>query len=157
MSITSATIAASVALIVAVLTPSVTSLRARREAISAKFDAAVSALLLVQAARHIATRIDRKYYPGTDEEYQQFNLKMAENSLSNFVEETVAARGVLADISRYVPEVRVWITDGWELTEERELEQRRLIETRRAPALKSERLFRQTKVPAASPSASAPG
>lgn len=151
MAIVSAIIAASVALVVAVLTPAVTFLRARREAINAKFDAAVAALLLVQAARHIATGIDRSYYPGTDEEYQRFKLKTSEASISNFVDQTVAARGALADLSRYVPEVRAWITSGWELAEERELEQRRLVEERRKSAMKTERLFRQSKTPAAPP------
>lgn len=145
MALVSAIIAASVALIVAVLTPAVTSLRARREAINGQFDAAVSALLLVQAARHIATGIDRKYHPGTDDEYREFKLKMVEDSISNFVQQTVAAREVLADLSRHVPEVRGWITSGWELTEQREPEQRQLLEERRAPALNTERLFRQSR------------
>jgi succinate dehydrogenase hydrophobic anchor subunit len=53
--ISAAVIAASVAIIVAFLTPAVTSLRARRQAINDKFDAAIAALLLVQAARHAAS------------------------------------------------------------------------------------------------------
>lgn len=148
MTVAPAIIAASVALVVAVLTPAVTSLRARREAINAKFDVALSSLLLVQAARHVATSINREYHPGTDQEYSLFTVRMAENSISYFVDQTVEARTALAAISRYVPETRDWVTSGWELTEERELEQRRLVEPHRAPALKTERLIRQSKSPA---------
>src|SRR3954454_17848777 len=54
-SLTPAIIAASVALVVAVLTPLVTSLRTRRQAIHDRFDAALAALLMAQAARHTPT------------------------------------------------------------------------------------------------------
>lgn len=136
MTLAPAIIAASVALVVAVLTPAVASLRARRQAINEKFDAAISALLMVQATRHVATGIDRQYHPGDDEEFRRFTVRMAEESISDFIAQTTAARAALAAISRYVPEVREWVTTAWELTEEREPEQRGVIELRRAPALK---------------------
>ena len=144
-----AIIAAAVSLLVSVLaaflTPAVTSLRARRESINKKFDAAIEALLLVQAARHTPMHIQRNYHPGTDEEHRLFTVQMAENSISEFIEQTTRARYALAAISNYVPEVREWITGGWELTQELEPRQRQIIEESRARALKSERLFRQSK------------
>jgi hypothetical protein len=144
-----AIIAAAVALVVsvvtAVLTPAVTSLRARREAISAKFDAALEALIHVQASRHIPKYSAPSYYPGTKEEYRDCTVKMAETSISHFIEQTVQAQATLASISRYVPEVRDWITSGWELAEEREPGQRQLIEERRLKAVRTERLFRASK------------
>lgn len=150
MTLAPAIIAAAVSLVVSVLTafltPAVTSLRVRREEVNTKFDAAIEALLLVQAARQTATGMQRGSYPGTDEEYQLFILKMAENSISQFVEQTRQARFALAAISDYVPEAREWITSGWELTtQEREPEQRKIIEENRTGALKTERLFRQSK------------
>jgi hypothetical protein len=150
MTLAPAVIAASVALIVAVLTPAAASLRARRQAINEKFDAAISALLMVQATRHVATGIQRRYHPGDDKEYRRFTVRMAEESISEFIAQTAAARAALASISRYVPEVREWVTTAWELTEEREPEQRRLIELRRASALRTERLLRQSLPPAVS-------
>jgi hypothetical protein len=149
MTLAPAIIAAAVSLVVSVLTvfltPAVTSLRVRREAINTKFDAAIEALLLVQAARHAPMTMQRGSYQGTDEEYRLFTLKMAENSLSQFIEQTTRARSALAAISNYVPEAREWITSGWELTQEREPEQREIIEENRTRALKTERLFRQSK------------
>lgn len=140
-----AIVAASVALIVAVLTPAATSLRARRQEVDQKFDAAISALLLVQATRHIASSIARQYHPGTDGEYRTFIVSMSESSITKFIEQTGNARAALAALSPYVPEVRQWITSGWELTEEREPEQRRIIEAGRPAAVKSERLFRRRR------------
>lgn len=102
-----------------------------------------------------ASRVRREYHKDTDEEYRQFTVKMAEDSITYFIDQTVAARAALADLSRYVPEVRDWITSGWKLTEEREPEQRRLVEQRRAPALKTERLLRQSKAPSRPPSTDA--
>lgn len=149
MTLVPAIIAAAVSLVVSVLTafltPAVTSLRVRREAINAKFDAAIDALRLAQAARNAPRSMQRGFYPGTDEEYRLFTLKMAENSISRFIEQTAHARAALAAISNYVPEAREWITGEWELKEEREPEQRKIIEENRARALKTERLFRQSK------------
>lgn len=149
VSIVAALIAASVAVVVAVLTPAISSLRARREAIDAKFDAAIASLLLVQAARYIEMNIDRSYHPGTDEEHRLYRVTMAESSISRFVYQHVEARTALAAISRYVPEVREWITSDWELTQEYEPEQRRLVEASRTSALKTERLLRQSRHPEA--------
>lgn len=145
MPVVSALIAASVALVVAGVTPAFSSLRARREGINQKFDEAISSLLLVQAARHIETNIERSYHPGTKEEHRQFELAMAEHAISRFVNQHVEARTALAAISRYVPEVRDWIIGGWELTQELEPEQRQIVEDRRSAALKSERLLRQSR------------
>lgn len=151
MTIAPAIIAAAVSLVVsvmtAVLTPAVTSLRIRREAISARFDAAIEALLLVQAARQAPRSIDRRYHTGTDEEYRLFTIQMTENSILKFIEKTTAARSALAAISNYVPEVREWITSEWELTDEREPRQRQIIQGGRRQALRTERLFRQSKPP----------
>jgi dsRNA-specific ribonuclease len=96
VTIAPAIIAAAVALVVAVLTPTVTSLRARRQAINDKFDEAIAALLLVQGARHIATSIARHYHPGTDQEYRAFTVKTAEDSISEFIKKTADARDTLA-------------------------------------------------------------
>lgn len=140
-----AIIAAAVALVVAVLTPAVTSLRGRRQAIDLLFDQAIAALLLAQAARQISTGIARSYHPGSDEQYERFQVAMVEDSITHFVHQMRLARAALVTISRYVPETREWVSGGWELAEEREPEQRRVIESRRAAAKKSERLFRQSR------------
>lgn len=50
-----AIIAAAVALMVAFITPAVTNLRARRQAVTDKFDTAVSALLILHAYRNTPT------------------------------------------------------------------------------------------------------
>ncbi|MFT4214231.1 MAG: hypothetical protein QM622_05585 [Microbacterium sp.] len=138
-------VSASVALIVSVLTPAFTALQRRRDEIHAKFDRAQSSLLTVQAARHIATSIARNYYPDDDEQYRRFSASMAEDSIRRFVEPTVQARESLSELAAYVPEVREWITAGWELTEEREPEQRQQIELRRADAVNRERLIRSRR------------
>ena len=138
-------VSASVALIVSVLTPAFTALQGRRDEIHAKFDRALSSLLTVQVARHIVTSIARSYHPGDDEQYRRFNVSMAEDSIRRFVEQTVRAREALSELAAYVPEVREWIAAGWELTEEREPEQRQQIELRRADAVKQERLIRSRR------------
>jgi hypothetical protein len=143
-SLATAIIAGAVALVVAVLTPAVTSLRARRQEIDRLFDEAINALLLVQAARHISTGIDRRYHPGADEQFHDFLVRMSENSIEYFITETRRARGALVAVSMYVPEARGWVLSGWELTEEREDEQRHVIDARRHDALRSERLLRQS-------------
>lgn len=144
--LTPAIISASVALVVSVLAPAFTALQRRRDDVHSRFDKALSSLLTVQAARHIATGIARDYHPGDDEEYRRFKLNMVEDSIRHFVQQTVAAREALSEIAAYVPEARSWVTAGWELTEEKEPEQRGLIERRRAEAVKTERLFRSRKV-----------
>lgn len=144
--ITPAIISASVAIVVAVLAPAFTALQRRRDDVHARFDEALAALLTVQAARHIATGIARRYHPGNEDEYRRFQLVMSEDSIRHFVLQTVAAREALSKIAAYVPEARGWITAGWELTEEKEPEQRDLIERRRAQAVRTERLFRSRGV-----------
>lgn len=141
-----AVIAASVAIVAAVLTPALSDLQRRRSDLHSRFDRAIASLLTVQAARHIASSITRGYHPGTDAEYRLFNVSMAENSIRGFVAETVKAREALSHLAQYVPEVRQWITTGWELTEENEPAQRATIERRRRDAIRSERLFRDRRI-----------
>lgn len=140
--ISPAIIAASVALVVAFLTPTVTSLRARRQAVHDKFDAAVSALLLVQAARHTPTGMASTPSGWTPEEHRALNLRMNEKGIEFFVECTADAKVALSAIAPYVPEVRDYITSKWELLEDEEPELRTKIEARREAAIKAERLFR---------------
>lgn len=122
-------------------------MRTRRQTVDAAFDAAVHALLLVQASRHISTGLERQLHPGPDQRFEDFRARMTEDSIEYFVAQMRHARASLVAITRYVPEARNWVLSGWELTEEREPEQRRVIEARRAAALQSERLFRASKVP----------
>lgn len=89
-----AIIAASVAIVVAVLTPALSSLRAVERRSTLMFDAAASSLLLVQAARHVATGVERKYHPGSDEEYHRFTVGMAEKSISGFIDQTCRSAAV---------------------------------------------------------------
>lgn len=145
MELATAVIAATVALVVAILTPSLASLRQRRDALHGKFDDAIAAILRVQAARHIASSIDRRYHPGNDEEYRVFVLSMAETSINRFVEETAAARAALAEIASYVPEVGDWIQSGWELSEQNAPDQQRAIEAHRSSAVRSLRLIRSRR------------
>lgn len=137
-----AIIGASVAIMVAAVTPALASLQRRRDEIHAKFDRALAALLNVQAARHYASGIDRMHHPGTDDEHYVFNLALVESSLRHFIDQTVQAREVLSEIALYVPGARQWVTEGWELAEEKEPEQRDRIESYRRCAVRSERLLR---------------
>lgn len=140
--ISAAIIAASVALVVAFLTPTVTSLRTRRQAVHDKFDAALSALLLVQAARHTPTGMAQTPSGWTSEEHRALNRRMNEKGIEFFVEKSADAKVALAAIAPYVPEVRDYITSKWELREDEEPELRSKIESRRAAAVKAERLLR---------------
>jgi hypothetical protein len=143
--ISAAIIAASVAIIVAFLTPAVTSLRARRQAISDRFDAATAALLMVQAARQAASGMTQRPAGWTDEEHRAFNVRMHERSVEYYLDKTAEAKAALAALQEYVPEVRPQITGSWELREDGEPALKAAIERRRPTALKSERLFRQRR------------
>ncbi len=70
---------------------------------------------------------------------------MYERSIEFFVEKMADARVALTAIEQYVPGIREKLTSAWELTEEDEPALRAAIEARRAPAIKSERLFRQRR------------
>ncbi len=139
--ISAAIIAASVALVVAFLTPTVTSLRARRQAVHDKFDAALSALLLVQASRHTPTGMAQTPTGWTPEEHRALNLRMNEKGIEFFVESTADAKVALSAIAPYVPEVRDYITSKWELLENEEPDRRAKIEARREAAVSTERLL----------------
>lgn len=145
MELVSAITAAAVALVVAILTPAMSSLRQRRDAVHAKFDNAVAAILRVQAARHIPSNIDHHYYPGDVTQHRAFVISVVEASINRFVEETTAARAALADIASYVPEIGDWIQSEWELSEENAQDQRRAIEARRSSAVRSVRLFQSRR------------
>ena len=140
-----AIIAASVAIVVSVLNPSVTSLRVRRQAINDRFDNAVAPLLLVQAARWSPTSMPTKPQGMTGAEHQAFNLRVREKGIEHYIEKTAEAKAALAALATYAPEVRSQITSKWELEEKEEPALRAQIERRRAEALKSERLFRQRR------------
>jgi hypothetical protein len=145
--ISAAVIAASVALVVAFLTPTVTSLRARRQAIHDRFDAAVSALLLVQAARWSPTGMRQTPAGWTPEEHRALNLRMNEKGVEFFVQCTADAKVALSAIAPYVPEIRDDITSKWELFEEEEPALRAKIEVRRSAAVRGERLLRARRSP----------
>ena len=148
-------VSASVAIVVAILTPAFVDLQRRRSLINDRFDCALSALLRVQASRHIANSIDQKYHPGTDEEWRAFNVRMTERTILTFVDETVSARNALVAIETYVPEVRSWVTSGWELQQGAEASQREVIQQARNSAVTSERLFRSRRVTSVPPVARA--
>ncbi len=135
MELATAVIAATVALVVAILTPSLESLRQRRDALHGKFDNAIAAIFRVQAARHIASSIDRRFHSGNDEEYRLFALSMAEKSINRFVEESAAARPALAETASYVSEVGDWIRSGWELSEQNAPDQPRAMPVANNPPL----------------------
>ncbi|GAA1390256.1 hypothetical protein GCM10009613_30550 [Pseudonocardia kongjuensis] len=139
--ISAAIIAASVALVVAFLTPTVTSLRARRQAVHDKFDAALSALLLVQASRQRPQGLKATPAGWTPQEHRALNLRTAESGFEFHIKCTADAKVALAAIAPYVPEVRDYITSKWELREDEEPELRTKVDARRAAAVKSERLF----------------
>ncbi len=143
--IITASVAVLVAIVAAVLTPAVTSLRARRQNIHDKFDAATAALLLVQAARHTPTGMVLPPGGRTPDEHRALNLRMNEKGIEFFVATTADAKVALAAIAHYVPPVRDQLTSGWELAEADEPALRKAIEDRRASAVTAERLFRQRK------------
>lgn len=147
--ISAAIITASVALLVgivaAVVTPAVTALRARRQAINDRFDAALAALLLAQASRWTPSGMAEAPGGRTPEEHREFNLRMNEKGIEFHVETMAAAKTALVAIEKYVPETRDWLTKGWELREDDEPKFRAAIEKRRPAALKAERLFKQRR------------
>jgi hypothetical protein len=143
--ISAAIITASVALVVAFLTPTVTSLRARRQAVHDKFDSALAALLLVQAARHTPTGMQQTPAGWTPDEHRALDLRMNEKGIEFFVKSTAAAKVALVAIEQYVPEIRGRLTSGWELAEADEPAFRQAIEQRREAAVKAERLFQQRR------------
>jgi hypothetical protein len=145
--ISPAIIAASVAIVVAFLTPAATSLRARRQAIDERFDAALAALLLVRAARQIATGISLAPAGLTPDQHADFNRRMVERSIHYFLDKTADAEAALSEIETFVPEVRDRITNNWELLEEDEPVLSRAVEAGRAKAIKAERLFRSRRPP----------
>ena len=114
-----AIITASVALVAsvltAVITPAVTALRARRQAINDRFDAALAALLVVQAARHTPNSANAIPW-FTAEDQQAVNQRLAEKGLHYFIDKTAEAKVAFAAVQAFVPEVRAQITSGWELT-----------------------------------------
>jgi hypothetical protein len=139
-----AIIAASVALVVAVLTPAITSLRARRQAIADLFDDAVSALLLAQTSRHYPSGglpADQTAAWTRDEE-RKFTIRMGQTGIERWLQKQEDARLALARLETFVPEIRGEITQGWEIREDQEPTIRNMIEARRREAIKSERLFR---------------
>lgn len=141
-----AIISAAVAITVAFLTPVFHSWRQRRDTVSAKFDAAVGALLLVQIARYYASGVTDGVHPGTDAERSDFKRRVVEQGLSRFIDLTNAARASLADIAPYVPEAHGWITSGWEISETDAPGMRDVIDKARPAAIKTERLLRRRKV-----------
>jgi hypothetical protein len=147
--ISAAVITASVALLVgvvaAVVTPATTSLRARRQAVHDKFDAALAANLLVQAARWSPTGMRESPAGRTPEEHRALDLRMNEKGIEFFVERMADAKVALVAIAEHVPEIRERLTTGWELTEADEPVLGAAIEKRRPAAVKAERLFRQRK------------
>ena len=96
--VSTAVLAAAVAVIVAFLTPALTSLRARRDAVSAKFDAALAALLLVQAARHYPTGMHYTRSDGLAHDNHALDQRLAEQCIEFFVESTAAAKSALVAI-----------------------------------------------------------
>lgn len=121
--------------------------RARQAIVREKFDLAISALLQVQAARFFGFSIERKYHSGLNDVYRPFQVKLAERSTTCYVDRTSLARARLAELERYVPEVRSWLTEGWEIGEDTEIETRTIVETYRQSAMASERLFARTRSP----------
>jgi hypothetical protein len=74
----SAVIAASVAVIVAILTPRVTSLQQRRQAINDKLDSAIASVLVVQAARHYASTVHENYTAAwSDDERRAYRVRLS--------------------------------------------------------------------------------
>lgn len=144
-----AIIAASVALVVAVLTPAITSLRARRQAIADLFDSAVSALLLAQTSRHYPSGglPPSQTASWGDQETRQFFIRMGQAGVERWLQNQEDARVALARLEPFIPEIRQEITQGWEIREDQEPTIRNLIDARRPQAIKSERLFRLRRAP----------
>lgn len=145
MQLASAIMAASAALVVAVLTPSVTSLRARRQAINERFDAAVRSVLLAEAARDFPTRMEVTGTQLSADRFEEFLANFREKRLEYFVEKTMDATASLADLAVYLPNASREIARIWNLTAADGSELRAQLEHHRVDALRSERLFRQRR------------
>jgi hypothetical protein len=150
-----AIIAASVAFVVAILTPTLTSWRARRQAVADLFDDAVTALLVAQTSRHypgggLAPAYTAKW---TEEERHQFDVEIAQSGVRRYLQWQEDARVALARLEPFIPEVRQEVTEGWEIKEDNEPTIRKMIDARRHSAIKSERLFRLRRPPRALPEA----
>ena len=137
-----AIIAACVALVVAVLSPALESLRSRRQAIADKFDEAVAALLVSQTARHYPTNPGAVGASWESEEFRQYSVRMQQTGLEYFWRKQEEARAALARLEPFVPELRRELTSQWEIPEERELNIRAMLAGRREEAIKSEKLLR---------------
>jgi len=135
--------------VAAVVTPAITSLRARRQAVHDKFDLAIAAMLLVQAARWSPTGMREAPAGRTPEEHRALDLWMNEKGIDFFVEKTAEAKVALVAIAQHVPEIRERLTSGWKLTEADEPVLLEAIEKRRKPAVEAERLFSQRRSPSA--------
>ncbi len=140
--IVTAIISAMVAIVVAVLAPALQSRQQRRDAVHAKFDAAIAALLVVQAARHYPSDIPGVHYPGTDAQRADYLRTTVERNVTRFMDLTAEAKTALAEIAQYVPLAREWITSQWEIREDAEPAMRATIERARAAAVKTERFLR---------------
>jgi hypothetical protein len=152
MALASAIIAASVSLVVAVLTPTLSSWRARRQAIADLFDNASNSLLVAQVARLYAANT-----PGvptekwTDEERHKFAVRIQQQGVERFIQAQDDARVALARLVPFVPEFRQLVTRQWEVREDEYQGIGAMVEARRADAIKSERLFRTRRPPRSLP------
>jgi len=133
-----------ITLIVAWLNPSVTSLRARRQAVDAAFDKAVAALLMVQAARHYAGGVDAETHRGTPVQLEAFNLRQREAGIDRYLTRTDEAKLALVAVSLYFPEVEDWLAE-LEFPEAQLVPRRKALQRARRRAVKSERLWRRRK------------
>lgn len=140
--IVTAIISAMVAIVVAVLTPALQSRQQRRDAVHAKFDAAIAALLVVQGARHYPSDIPGVHYPGTDAQRAEYLRTTVERNVTRFMDLTAEAKTALAEIAQYVPKAHEWITAQWEIREDAEPAMRGAIERERSKAVKAERFLR---------------
>lgn len=142
-----AIIAASVAIVVAVLTPALTSWRVRRQAVADLFDDAVAALLLAQTSRHHPSGAPAHMPHWTEKDRREFSVRVEQSGVERWIQAQERARAALARLETFVPEIRQEVSGGWEIREEQEPVIRDLLEARRARAIKSERLFRLRSAP----------
>lgn len=144
----SAIIAASVSLIVAILTPVLTSWRARRQAVVDLFDSAVGALLVAQTTRLYPSNGPHfQTVSWSEDETRQYLTRLQQRGIDRWLETQEDARLALARLEPFVPELRNIISDKWEITSEQEPHLRWLLEARRRDAVKSERLLRVRRSP----------
>ena len=148
VAVVAATISASVALVVTVLTPALISLRARRQAVADLFDNAIAALLIAQSARHYpAGGPHFETVDWTADEKQRFLVQLQQTGIARWLQTQEEARVALARLEPFVPELRHEITQGWEIREDQEPRIRDMIERRKAEAVASERLFSPRRAP----------